>query len=100
MLRANLQKRLEDLRIELQRGRESLRILEEQVAYQQGVADEAETNAVVAETPLAHRERREADGDLQRLRQQRDELRERVAALISEQDEVLDRMLDDAAGTG
>lgn len=98
MLRGNLQKRLEDLRLELQRGRESLRILEEQVAYQQGVADEAETNAVVAETPLAHRERREADGDLQRLRRQRDELRAHVDSLVQEQDDVLDRMLDQAGG--
>lgn len=98
MLRGNLHKRLEDLRIELQRGREALRILEEQVAFQQGVADEAETNAVVAETPLAHRERRDADGDLQRLCRQRDEHRQRIAALVAEQDELLDRMLEQAGG--
>jgi hypothetical protein len=94
MLRANLQKRLEDARSELLRAREALSILEEQVAFQQGVADDAETTAVVAETPLAHRERREADGDLRRLRRQRDELRERVAALVAEQDELLDALIE------
>ena len=94
MLRGNLQKRLEDARAEIVRAREALRILDEQVAYQQGVADDAETAAVVAETPLAHRERREADGDLRRLRTQRDELRERIAALVAEQDELLDRLLE------
>jgi uncharacterized protein (DUF3084 family) len=94
MLRGNLEKRLEDARSEILRAREALRILDEQVAFQQGVADDAETAAVVAETPLAHRERREADGDLRRLTAQRDELRQRIAALVTEQDELLDRLLE------
>ena len=94
MLRGNLTKRLEDIRTELQRGREALRILDEQVAFQQGVAGEAETNAVVAETPLAHRERREADGDLQRLRTQREELQTKIAELVGEQDDLLERMFE------
>ena len=94
MLRGNLTKRLEDVRTELQRGREAVRVLDEQIAFQQGVAGEAETNAVVAETPLAHRERREADGDLQRLRRQREELHAKVLALVAEQDELLDRMFE------
>ena len=98
VLRGNLQKRMEDARAELLRAREALRVLDEQVAFQQGVADDAETAAVVAETPLAHRERREADGDLQRLRTQRDELRERIAALVAEQDELLDRLLEQSNG--
>jgi hypothetical protein len=98
VLRGNLTKRLEDIRVELQRDREALRILEEQVAFQASVADEATTNAIVAETPLAHRERREADTDLQRLRRQRDEVKERVAALVAEQDEILDRMVEQAGG--
>ena len=99
MLRGNPSKRLEDLRPELQRAREALRILEEQVAFQQDVASQAETAAVVAETPLAHRERREADGDLQRLQRQRDELRQRVAALLAELADLLDRMLEQPGGS-
>ena len=94
MLRGTLEKRLSDARQELVRAREALRIVDEQVAFQQGIADDAETAAVVAETPLAHRERRDADGDLQRLERQRRELREQVAALITEQDELLDRLLE------
>lgn len=94
MLRGNLEKRLSDARQELVRAREALQIIDEQVAFQQGVASDAETTAVVAETPLAHRERREADGDLQRLERQRVELRERIAALTVEQDDLLDRLLE------
>ena len=97
-MRGNLTKRLEDIRAELQRDREALRILEEQVSFQQGVASDAETAAVVAETPLAHRERREADSDLARLRGQRDELRRHVAELVAEQDDLLDRMFEQAGG--
>ncbi len=94
MLRGNLQKRLEDARRELVRAREALRILDEQVAFQEGVADDATTASVVAETPLAHRERREADSDLQRLRRQRDDLRTAVAMLQAEQDHILDQLLE------
>ena len=97
-MRGNLTKRLEDIRAELLRDREALRILEEQVAFQQGVASDAETAAVVAETPLAHRERREADGDLARLQGQRNELRRHVAELVAEQDDLLDRMFEQAGG--
>lgn len=94
MLRGNLEKRLADARQELVRAREALRIVDEQVAFQQDIAHEAETAAVVAETPLAHRERREADGDLQRLERQRRGLREQIAALEAEQDDLLDRLLE------
>lgn len=92
MLRGTLAKRLEDIGQQLRRDREALRILDEQVAFQQGVVGEAETASVVSETPLAHRERREAEGDLQRLRTQQDALRATIAGLVAEQDDLLDRM--------
>ena len=98
MLRGNLEKRLDDIRQEMMRAREAVRILDEQVAYQEGIADAAQTTAVVAETPLAHRERREADDDLRRLRRQRDSARQQIAALLAEQDDVLDRLLEQAGG--
>lgn len=90
----NLQRRLTEARDELARLRESLRILDEQVAFQRDVADEAETRAVVSQTPLADREAREAQGDLQRLLRQRGELAQAVAELSREQDELLDRLFE------
>ena len=98
MLRGNLTKRLEEIREELTREREALRILDEQVAFQQSVADDAQTNAVVEESPLANRERREADGDLQRLRRQHGEHRQRVAELTAEQDRLLEEMFEQTGG--
>ena len=94
MRRAILRKRLSDARDELVRARESLRILDEQVAYLQGLADDAETRALVAGTPLADREHREADQDLRRARRARDEVAAQVAALTAEQDDLLERLFD------
>jgi hypothetical protein len=92
-LSGNLEKRLAQVRDEIRHLRESVRVLDEQVAFQQSVADDAETRAVVAQTPLADRERHEALRDLDRLRRQRREAADRVAELTAEQDELLDRLL-------
>ena len=94
MRRATLRKRLSDAREELVRARESLRILDEQVAYLQGLADDAETRALVAGTPLADREHLQADQDLRRTRRARDEAAAQVSALVAEQDDLLDRLLE------
>lgn len=91
-LQGNVQKRLAEARNEVRRLRETLRVLDEQVAYQQGVADDATTRAAVAGTPLADRERRKATEDLRRLRRQRDETAGRIEELTSEQDALLDRL--------
>jgi chromosome segregation ATPase len=95
----NLQQRLTEARDELARLRESLRILDEQVAFQQDVADEAETRAIVSETPLADRECREAQDDLRRLKRERQDVAAQMAELASEQDRLLDRLLDQQAAT-
>lgn len=91
-LQGNVKKRLAEARDEVRRLRETLRVLDEQVAYQQGVADDATTRATVAGTPLADRERRDAAEDLRRLRRQRDETAARIEELTAEQDALLDRL--------
>lgn len=96
-LRGNVEKRLADVRREVGRLRERLRVLEEQVAYAEEVADEATTRALVASTPLADRERRDAVEDVRRVARERDETAERLRALLAEQDDLLDRL---AAGRG
>jgi len=71
-----------------------VRILEEQVVFQQDVSEEARIRALVSETPLADREAREAADDLRRLVRSRDDALARVAELRVEQDSLLERMLD------
>jgi len=72
-----------------------VRILEEQVVFQQDVSEEARIRALVSETPLADREAREAADDLRRLVRSRDDALARVAELRDEQDSLLERMLDE-----
>jgi hypothetical protein len=72
-----------------------VRILEEQVVFQQDVSEEARIRALVSETPLADREAREAADDLRRLVRSRDDAPARVAELRAEQDSLLERMLDE-----
>jgi hypothetical protein len=72
-----------------------LRILEEQVVFQQDVSEEARIRALVSETPLADREAREAADDLRRLVRSRDDALARVADLRAGQDSLLERMLED-----
>ena len=90
--RGNLTKRLGDVRDEIRRLREALRVLDDQHAYVAGLADDAAVRAVVASTPLADRERRRVEDDLRRIRREREETASRIAALTAEQDALLDRM--------
>jgi hypothetical protein len=90
----HLERSLAQLRERLARCREDLRIVEEQILFQQDVVDEAETRMVVSETPLADREYRDARDDLGRLERQRDRVTAEMAELRREQDRLLDRMLE------
>jgi chromosome segregation ATPase len=96
-LQGNVRKRLQDVREETGRLRESLAILEEQLTYVAGVAADAELAAVVASTPLADRDWRIANEDLRRLRRERDDVARRVAELEAEQDRLLDKLLEELA---
>lgn len=78
----------------LRRARASVRVLEEQVLYLEGVADEAETRKIVAQTPLADREWREAKTDHERHRRLLHEGRAEIDELQGELDRLLDRLLE------
>jgi cell division septum initiation protein DivIVA len=93
-LRGNVHKRLAEVREEVQRLRQVVAVLDEQVAHAEEVADEAATRALVSSTPLADREHRSASDDLRRVKRERDEQRARVAALLAESDALLDKLAD------
>lgn len=89
-----LQERLLHVQEKLRRRRANLRVLEEQVAHLGDIADDAETRRIVAQTPLADREWREAETDRARHARVRDEAREELEELGRERDRLLDRLLD------
>jgi chromosome segregation ATPase len=92
----NIEKSLAALGDRINKAREDLRIVEEQILFQMDVVEEAKTRMLVSETPLADREFRVARDDYERLQSQRAEVAGRIAELQSEQDRLLDRMLGTA----
>jgi hypothetical protein len=58
------------------------------------VTEDARIRALVSETPLADREAQVADGDLARIMRSRQDAVKRLDHLRSEQDGLLERMLD------
>lgn len=90
----NVDARLREIGTEIARANDEIRILDEQIAFQAEVADDARIRSAVSETPLADREASEAAGDLARLRRSREEAARALGALRAEQDQLLERMLD------
>ncbi len=88
-----MRERLTRIQDELRRIRATERVLADQVAYLDEAADQAETRKLVAQTPLADREWREARTDRDRHRSLLDESRQQVRDLLAEQDRLLDRLL-------
>lgn len=89
--------RLTALSGEIAEAETELRILDDQVAFQSEVAEDARIRALVSETPLADRESRIAGDDLARLVRSRDASARRVGELRAEQDALLERMLAERA---
>ena len=96
----NVNERLASLSAEIAEEQIQLRILDEQLAFQSEVADDARIRALVSETPLADRESHIASDDLRRLERSRDESRRRLAELRAEQDSLLERMLEEVSDQG
>jgi len=86
---------LDDLAARLARAQQELQVAREQVAFQNGVADDAQVRMAVAGTPLADREYREARDDLERLRRHEERTRALIAELAEERDRLLERLLED-----
>ncbi len=89
-----IRERLARVQDTLRRVRANHRVLQEQVDHLRDVADEAETRKLVAQTPLADREWREAKTDLERHAALLEEERLEIETLIAERDRLLDRLLE------
>jgi hypothetical protein len=92
MSRSILQRRLVDVSERLKRMRVELAIAEEQLAFLEEGAEDARLRALVAETPLADVEARDARRQTDTLARHRDSLRGNVVELEREQDALLDRI--------
>ena len=91
-MNAHLTRRLSAITEEMARLRTELSILREQLAFQAGVVDEARVRSLVAETPVADREYRVAEGDHRRIERATLEAERSLAELTAERDRLLDAM--------
>jgi hypothetical protein len=89
-----VRERLNRTQEELRRVRATERVLVEQVAYLAEIAEDAETRKLVAQTPLADREWRDARTDRDRHRTLLDEARREAQDLLDERDRLLDRLFE------
>lgn len=89
-----MRERLTRVQDRLKRVRATERVLVEQVAYLDEVAADAETRKLVAQTPLADREWRDARTDLDRHAALLDDARREADDLLAERDRLLDRLFE------
>jgi hypothetical protein len=92
-----LRRRLVDVSERIKRMRAELAVTQEQLAFLEEEAEDARLRALVAETPLGDAEARDARRHADALARQRDALERSIAALVREQDELLDRMAAELA---
>ena len=96
MSRWLVEKRLFQAAERLKQLRAELKVVDEQLAFLNEAADEARLRALVSETPLADREHREAQKHAEAMSRHRAQLASTILELERSQDELLDRLVEDA----
>jgi hypothetical protein len=92
MSQSLLQRRLVDVSERLKRMRAELAVTEEQLVFLEEAAEDGRLRALVAETPLADVEARDARRHADAQARQAEALRATVRELEREQDSLLDRI--------
>ena len=97
MSRASIERRLLDVSERVKLTNAELTVAAEQLGFLTDAAEDARLRAIVAETPMEVATANEAQRHADALRNQRDVLVQRLAALRAEQDELLDRLTAEPA---
>ncbi|HEY2428028.1 MAG TPA: hypothetical protein VGI06_03785 [Acidimicrobiales bacterium] len=92
MSRRLIERRLTDVHRRLQRAREELAVIDEQLAALADAADEARLRSLVSETPLAEVEHRDAQRHADAMARSRASVLESISDLERAQDQLLDRL--------
>lgn len=93
MSRSLLERRLSEVAARLRELRSELTVSDEQLEHLAEAADDARLRALVSETPLADRERQEAQRHADAMHRHRADVIAQIARLEQSQDELLDRLL-------
>ena len=93
MSQSRIERRLVDVNKRLQRAREELVVLDEQLVALSDSADEMRIRALVSDSMMAEREYREAERAAEAMRRSRDAAKALIAELERTQDELLDKLV-------
>jgi hypothetical protein len=93
MPKSLVERRLRQVAGRLVQLREELAVSVEQLAHLADAADDARVHALVSETPVSDRDHRDAERHADAMRQHQQRVRDEIARLEAEQDELLDRLL-------
>jgi chromosome segregation ATPase len=96
MLSSRIERRLMDVNRRLQRAREELLVLDQQLVSFADEADETRVRALVSDSPLAGREHREAERHAEAMRRSRAALAAKITELEQAQDKLLDRLVPES----
>lgn len=93
MRQSRIERRLVDVNKRLQRAREELAVLDQQLAALADTADEERVRALVSDSLLAERDYREAERSAEAMRRSRTALAATIAELERAQDDLLDKLV-------
>jgi hypothetical protein len=93
MSRSLIERRLTDVHIRLQKAREELAVIDEQLDVLADHAEQARLRALVSETPLANKEYQEAQRHADAMARSRRTVVASIDELQLAQDELLDRLV-------
>jgi flagellar biosynthesis chaperone FliJ len=96
MSRWLVEKRLSQAAERLKRLRAELNVVDEQLLFLTETADDARLRALVSETPLADREHRDAQKQVEAMTRHRAAVVSSIRELERSQDELLDRLVEEA----
>ena len=88
-----IERRLNQVSTRLRSLREELRVIDEQLAHLDDEADDKGMRAMVAETPMASFEYRDARSHAEAMAKHRAHVLATIAELEQRQDQLLDRMI-------
>jgi chromosome segregation ATPase len=96
MSQGSIERRLRQVTAELRQAREELRVLDEQLVALSDDADEARVRALVADSPMADKESREAERHVDAMRRSRAATAATITRLERSVDELLERFIPES----
>jgi len=93
MRQARIERRLVDVNKRLQRAREELGVLDQQLMALADTADDERVRALVSDSLVAERDYREAERSAEAMRRSRNAVAATIAELERTQDELLDKLV-------